>query len=183
MFILLLGLILGQSKVVVNDMTGDVSSHYADFICGEFTYRFGALHFRIEVDRLFENYSGPIYLFINSDGDDLTGWRTTEHISEDSDTIYGADLMLRINQFRPDQAELYRLNTDGHYLFLEFSNCTITNKGNLRYEVSGRVTGITGNPIKLRIFMNDEGNWGDRFPDSGVIELRDPMVYRVVDLR
>jgi hypothetical protein len=155
-----------SNTIFLIDTPDDVPQHYADFISGRFSYNTHTLSVQFHVDRLFQNYSGPIYVFINSDGNDATGWNNTGYISEDEFTLYGADLMLIINKTNPQNSALYQLNNGGGYMFLYMIPSTIAQTTSIRSRVLFSLDNLPGDTISVKLFMNEEGNWGDLFPNT-----------------
>jgi|GEM_PF-1251869 len=171
MFQSILTLILVSSSIFLSDTPNDVPQHYADFVSGRFSYHSHTFSLQIHVGRLFQNYSGPIYIFINSDGDENTGWNNTGYISEDEFRLWGADLMVVVNHRYPNNSALYTLNSDGSRVFLSTIPCSIVRTTETLSRIVLVLNNLPGDTITVKLFMNEEGNWGDIFPDNHPIIL------------
>jgi len=174
--VLLLINILSAYSTFVADGINDVPPHYADFLGGRFTLLGETASFQIHIERLYQNYSGPVYIFIDSDGDTSTGWTNTGYISEDEFPLLGADLLLIINQLNPERSTLYALSSSGSYTFSSYVTCERVFTTPTRVRFSGRIYSIQSSLIHIQLMINEEGNWGDLLPDRGAISLQNQKI-------
>lgn len=166
-------LFLTANSIFTMDSINEVPTRYADFLGGRVTLLRDTFSFQIHVERLYQNYSGPIYMFIDADGDTSTGWSNTGYISEDEFPLSGADLLLLFDKFNPAHSTLYSLQSDGSMTPLSYIPCGRILTTTTRTKIYGKVGGIKGRSIHLQLFINEEGNWGDLFPNRGTIILHD----------
>jgi len=173
MVILLLTMLL---STIYYDSINEVPLRYADIISANITLRARKISFKVEVDRLYQNHSGPIYLFLNTDGDSLTGWQTTGYISEDEVYLDGADIMVIINPISPRYSGIYQLFTGGASQYLGRASFYVENLSETRVRLSFDVLCYYEGKISVKLFVSEEGNWGDIMPDTGFISIESALL-------
>lgn len=159
------------------DRVNDVPWHFTDLRSVSITINSINLRFAIEVDRLFQNFSGPIYIFAEADNNRSTGWDNTGNISEDEFPLDGADIMIIVNHMLPEKSAIYILNSDESYSYLNRINCQIQRFNDTRTTITLTIQrSILNNIFKIKLFVGEEGNLGDAMPDNGFIEVESTLL-------
>jgi hypothetical protein len=154
------------------DRVNEVPQHYSDILMASLTFISSGCRISMEIDRLFQCYSGPIYIFLENDDNPRTGWENTGYISEDEFPLEGTDVMIILNHIYPERSGIYRLETGGNYRFISPIQPVITRIDSSIVRINFSIPHTLVSPIyKIKFFVSEEGNWGDVLPDNGFINI------------